>query len=369
MTKGPPTLLSRSVSLAGRAFGPAECGLFLIAALYAGAGYAAARHYGIADRFSFFMYSGAAGLATFFLALAAVCGRIVYIMVFKRPRRLTLYIIQDFKDFLCGGDRLLRAVPVFLIFMVFMSAFTSMKAMIPVIHPYVWDPLLTEIDRFVHGWTDPYRFLMPVLGSPAATTAINFIYNMWFFVMFGALYRQLFVIGNPRLRMRFFYSFFLSWIINGTIAAIVFSSAGPCFLRDITGRTDFMPLMHHLHEVAQSVPVWALRTQDMLLAAYQSETTGLGAGISAMPSMHISIAFIIALTGWHNSKTEGAALTAFLLCIMAGSVYLGWHYAIDGYFSLMTTWLIWRFSGLPARLPGAGRRRETGPAPPANDAG
>ncbi len=334
-----------------RLFGRAEAGLALLAILYAAACYAVALSHGRAEDFSFFMYSGAAGLATFFLALGSICGRIVYIMLRIRPRRLTAFIVNDFKTFLLGQDRALRAVPVFLAFMVFMSAFTSMKMLIPVIQPFIWDEIFAVLDRTLHGGMDPWRLLHPLLGHPPMTTAVNFIYNLWFFVMFGALYWQLFSLANPQLRMQFFYSFFLSWIVNGTLLAILYSSAGPCFYAEFTGSDYFAPLMDYLHGAQQVSPVWALTTQDMLLESYREYGIGLGTGISAMPSMHVSIAFIIALAGWRTGRWPGIALTAFLFCILIGSVHLGWHYAIDGYASLLTTWLIWRFCGrLTARL-------------------
>jgi hypothetical protein len=42
----------------------------------------------------------------------------------------------------------------------------------------------------------------------------------------------------------------------------------------------------------------------------------------------------------HRALTIPAAL--MVLITQAGSVHLGWHYAIDGYASILLTFLIWR---------------------------
>ncbi|MDF4804113.1 phosphatase PAP2 family protein, partial [Vibrio parahaemolyticus] len=34
---------------------------------------------------------------------------------------------------------------------------------------------------------------------------------------------------------------------------------------------------------------------------------------------------------------------AFAVIIQIGSVHLGWHYAVDGYASTLTTFTLWKF--------------------------
>ena len=331
-----------------RALYRAEIGLILLAVVYAAICYGVSYSVGKQDSFSLKIYSEATGLATFFLALGFITWRVFYIMIAVRPRQLTHFIVRDFKNFLISGDRIRHAIPVFIAVLLFMSAFTSTKMLIPLINPFSWDEAFMQIDRVLHFGIDPWRLLQPLLGYPIVTTTINFVYNLWFFVMFGALYWQLFSIRDPQLRMQFFYSFFLCWVVVGTLLAFVFSSGGPCFYYEFTGNDYYAPLMDYLRTVS---PLWALDTQTMLLDSYKKHGVGLGSGISAMPSMHISVAIIMAFAGWRTSRAAGIGFTIFAVFIFIGSVHLAWHYAIDGYVSLIVTALIWWLCGkFTARL-------------------
>ena len=61
--------------------------------------------------------------------------------------------------------------------------------------------------------------------------------------------------------------------------------------------------------------------------------------------MHISLSFLFALVGWRAGRKTGIFFTVYLLLMMIGSVHLGWHYAVDGYFSILSTGVIWVVTG------------------------
>ncbi len=69
-------------------------------------------------------------------------------------------------------------------------------------------------------------------------------------------------------------------------------------------------------------------------------------GISAMPSVHVAMAVLLALIGWARHPLAGTALTAYAVVILIGSVVLGWHYAIDGYVGGLMAFAIWRLSAV-----------------------
>jgi hypothetical protein len=321
---------------------PAVTGLLVLVAVYTLAGWGLALALGQGDRFSLLLYSDPVARVTFLLLTLFLGWRVYSLILFQRPRHLTRALIADVRARLLTREKILAALPVMIAFAVFMSAFSSLKGMIPLVQPYVFDQAFADLDRAIHGGVDPWRLLQPVLGYPGVTAGLNIIYNMWFFVMFAALYWQLFDTRQPQARMRFFWSYFLCFIINGTFLAMAMSSAGPCYYHHLVeGISPFAGQMAYLREAAENFPVWAVATQDQLWDDYQNSRTGFGSGISAMPSVHVSIAVLLVLSGWRHGRMARVFFTAFAACIMAGSVHLGWHYAVDGYFSILSTLAIW----------------------------
>jgi hypothetical protein len=288
------------------------------------------------------VYNNNLRVITEFYLLLFLIGRFSYTMIFIRPEHLTRHILDDLKTNYLNAERILTALPVLLLIPVFISVFTSYKAIIPLIKPYSWDPVFVEWEAALHGGVQPWQLLQPILGRPLITSTINFFYNLWFFVMYAVLFWQAFSLRNPRLRMQFYLTFISTWILLGNVCATLFSSVGPCYYgRVFEGGNIFQPLMEYLWAANEMFPVWSLGIQEMLWEAYEVGGNSIAQGISAMPSMHVSVAFLFAILGWRTGRALGVALTVFASLIMIGSVHLGWHYAIDGYAAIAGTWFIW----------------------------
>lgn len=237
------------------------------------------------------------------------------------------------------------AIPLILL-PLFSSAFSSYKSAITAIEPFWLDVSLWQLDRWLHFGTDPWRLLQPILGTPAVTSAISYLYNLWFPLLYVFMYVMIFKAGDLQLRMRYLLTFASLWIVVGSLMATGLSSAGPCYFDLVTGQpSPYAPLMAYLREANESFRVWALDGQAYLWDAYSSAELATGGGISAMPSMHVAIAVLQGLAGWQLDKRLGAILGAYALVIMAGSVHLGWHYAVDGYVSAVCALLLWLAAG------------------------
>lgn len=240
--------------------------------------------------------------------------------------------------------KLRRAFPMLASLVVFMPMFGNMKSAIPLFHVFDWDASFIAIDRAIHG-TDPWRLLQPVLGHPIVSSGLSLIYHLWILLIYaGSIYFG-FYEPSERLRLRYFFSFFAIWSVIGIGMATGFASVGPCFVEPILGNPYFREQMTYLHLANESYPVLVLDVQDQLLAWYRSGDYGLGRGITAMPSMHVALVTLYFLAFRKRSALTGWIVGCFALAILVGSVHLGYHYAIDGYVSIVVTFLLWRISG------------------------
>jgi membrane-associated phospholipid phosphatase len=311
---------------------------------------------GVKSRFSPGLYSDVLVKldAAFFAVL--LFAYVSYVLVRVRPPRLTHYLWTEITGRYATVERVCMALPVFLLFPLFASTFTYFKAAIPLFHPFAWDARLAAWDEALHGGHAAWEWLQPIFGYPYATAVINVFYHLWFFVTYGVLVWQALSLGRPRLRMQYLLTTLLLWSLVGNLAATVLSSAGPVYFGRVTGLADpFAPLMAYLHQANDVVPVMALQVQDMLWQAYSGNGADIGAGISAMPSLHVATTFSYALLGFAVRRWLGILLAGFAALIMIGSVHLGWHYALDGYAGILCTVLIWRAVGWVLDRPAVAR--------------
>ena len=241
-------------------------------------------------------------------------------------------------------SRLVGVAVLFAVLPVWMHAFLRFKVAIPTIHPFSLDELFMKMDRLLHFGFHPYELLQPLLGQPAMTQLIDIVYYTWFFAIWITFAWQA-IHGSGMLRSQFLVCFALCWILLGTVAATLLSSAGPVYYGQVTGLPDpYQPLLQYLEGIHQEYPLTALRVRDMLWQAYAGGTAER-AGISAMPSLHISMVVLLAILGYRTRPALGIAFSVFAVFTFLGSVHLGWHYAIDAYVSLVATLLIWKLSG------------------------
>jgi hypothetical protein len=99
--------------------------------------------------------------------------------------------------------------------------------------------------------------------------------------------------------------------------------------------------MAYLRGIGDGNPILSLRIRDKLWAAYVTGNAAGGSGISAMPSLHVAIATLCAISSWYVSWRIGVAMTLYAVVIFLGSIHLGWHYAVDGYVSIVAVAAIW----------------------------
>lgn len=156
-------------------------------------------------------------------------GHVVHHGIHVRTLRIRDLIDAIKNEELLSWERAIYALIPILIIPIFSSTFTSFKNAIPLITPFHYDALFTEIDRWLHFGTDPWRLLQPLLGTPLVTSVVSFFYNMWLPMMMLILWWQIFSLKNRPARMQYLLSFILVWSLLGSTLALVFSSAGPVY--------------------------------------------------------------------------------------------------------------------------------------------
>lgn len=223
---------------------------------------------------------------------------------------------------------------------VFYGSFTSAKNMLPdVLHRH-WDTSLAKADRLISGGVDPSALLMPIHGNDL--TILSFVYGGgWHILVFGLTALVAISKSHNHVRKQFLLASFICWVLVGNVLAATFYSGGPSFYDLFTGDSA------RFSDLAQSIKPAAmtLAEQSYLRDFFKSGEIGIGSGIAAFPSMHVTAATLVAFLLWSMNKRLGWLGIVFVALIEIGSIRLGWHYAIDGYVGICSAVIVWWAAG------------------------
>ncbi|MCP1198822.1 phosphatase PAP2 family protein [Notoacmeibacter sp. MSK16QG-6] len=261
----------------------------------------------------------------------------------RRSKTPARDILTALFGFLFDGARFLRFARTAAIFIFFAIGFGELKGL-AAWGGFAWDESLMHLDRWLHFGRLPHEWLRVFYDWPLAVQIVNFVYNLWYFVMIGAFLAIGIGWGSQEDRFRFLLAFMTSWLVGGVLIASIFSSAGPCFYGRLDFGGEYSLLMARLGVVDLTHALYALSTQDMLWESYAEGSSA--SSISAFPSLHVATATLIALLGWRKGWLGRVAGTAFMAMILFGSVLLGWHYAVDGYAGIAIALGAWKFAGM-----------------------
>ena len=234
-------------------------------------------------------------------------------------------------------DRGKGALITLLVLVISASAFTTLRHEYSFIVPFHADEVLADMDAALH-FGDPWRHLRAIFPQSLSTLLFALYTQLWFIEVAAVLVYAAFV-SNRDERERYFVSFALTVILLSSVVRIAGSSGGPIFYDRLLGGDRFADLTAALNSDFAGRTTLALT--DYLYASYTSQRTVIGTGISAMPSMHVALAFLNAMFLASRSVMVGRIAWAYAGIILFGSVYFGWHYAMDGYISILCVMLIW----------------------------
>jgi len=295
--------------------------------------------------------------STYLRALISICyitflawsaGYYFYLAIHRTPHPILVYL-NTIRSFFNPLSKAISFILLVLALNLTFSCYTYLKSIIPDLNPFQYDLLFYQIDYWLHFNHEPWKLTHALFSSIYASFVINFFYNLWFLLMWGSVLFFIVRRDLTALRNQYLITFLSSWLLIGGITATLLSSAGPCYAHLVDPeQTHYLPLMDRLAHQSLALEkiglpaLWALDVQDMLWLKYLGRESGVGTGISAMPSMHVSIAVLMALGAYQLNKKLGYVMWVYMLIIQLGSVHLAWHYAIDGYLSTVLTLLLWK---------------------------
>ena len=189
------------------------------------------------------------------------------------------------------------------------------KSMLPHVTSYWADPMLADADHFIFG-RDPWQmFRSDLLGAVYSRA-----YVLWFPIAFGLMGLLAFSRRDHSVLLN---ASLASLILGGTIGQYILPSAGPIYFERVGLGARFAEL------VATNDPTFNALA-DYLWKFYAAGGAGLGTGISAMPSMHVTWAVWSVLAARAIWKPLAIPAVVYAGIIWAASIASGWHYALDG---------------------------------------
>ncbi len=239
----------------------------------------------------------------------------------------------------------LGAAVTLLVFCIGITAFSTFKHHLPAWVPFFADRPLADLDEALH-FGQPWRWAHDVAPEGAGAVLAVLYGPVWFAQFFGFVVLAAFLTRDA-LRARYLIALVGTLVLLGTLGRIAGASAGPIFYDRMQDSSRFADLAAALSATRHGQAM--LAASDYLYASYRSDSAVFGSGISAMPSIHVALAVLNALFLRALNPRLAPVGVAFAAMILFGSVYFGWHYALDGYASIIGVALIWYGAGRLAR--------------------
>jgi hypothetical protein len=214
--------------------------------------------------------------------------------------------------------------------------FQLFKQVVLPLRGFPLDPILASLENQLLFGHDAWEITHALFGSVGATQLFDACYAIWLPLMFAFPPVIVMAIANVRLRARLLACWLASWVFIASLGAWLFGSAGPIYYNALIGpNAGFAALQRELERIAELAhsngqTIAAIDFQAMLLRQMQSGELASAGGISAMPSMHVAMATLMAIAAFRFAKPLGYIFTAYAILVWIGSIHLGWHYAFDG---------------------------------------
>jgi hypothetical protein len=224
----------------------------------------------------------------------------------------------------------------------FQTGFTLVKSNLPEVIPFYADPMLADWDRALHGGYDPWTLTDKFSAwLPEQLTMI--LYMKFWGPMAVFLPVALCIFDNDAERVkRTLFLYVIAWVLIGNVFALIGMSGGPVYYDRIVGGDRFADLTAAL--VNNGLAEGSIgKIQNALWLFYTGDYVFIGSGISSFPSVHVAVAAVFAFYLAERSRGLAIAGFTYLAIVLFLSVYTGYHYALDGYFSIAVVGGLWTY--------------------------
>ena len=202
-----------------------------------------------------------------------------------------------------------------------LMVFIFLKQALPIMNPRLYDAELAAADRWLHVGVSPVEMALAAFSWPLSARALDLLYVLWYAVKGPVLLLFLFH-PDARRRWHFMTAYVLLWIV-GWVGYICLPSVGPEYANPAQFAGINTP-------AADSLQAWLWQTYSELRADPTHYRMVIYSGVAAFPSLHVGMAVLFAIA-LRPYRVAFWLMALFALCMQVGSVFLGWHYAIDGY--------------------------------------
>lgn len=212
--------------------------------------------------------------------------------------------------------RVFAALAILLLAGLNMVSFMWVKTLLNYLVPFWADPMLARADAAIFLGHDPWRLLAPYVFPQAGQV----YHPLWFLIMIVLLAIAAWAPKSPQ-RSAVLMSYFILWSLAGPLIHCLLPAGGPIFYEAM----GYGPRFADITPTPETAGV-----AQYLWATYSTGSFGAGSGISAMPSMHVTMAawMVIASAVIAARILVPVALACGVVTML--SVALGWHYALDG---------------------------------------
>lgn len=220
------------------------------------------------------------------------------------------------------------------------SGFTLLKNTMPFVTPYFADPFFANFDRVLHFGVDPWVIAHQLGAYLPTDTMISSYLAVWGLPALALPVIVAVSDGDRARSIRTLILYVVGWLFVGNVLALAGLSVGPVYYDRLLGGERFADLTQALQSSGVTSSTIGY-VQQALWDIYNGQSASIGSGISAFPSVHVAMATVTAIYMVERSKWLLPLAVIFLCSIFFVSVFTGYHYAVDGYASIIIIFALW----------------------------